>query len=261
VATQTWLGRFAIGTDNDTFTVDDVTYALETVTIASGKYFADGYTAEGANSLVVAINAAFDSTTNYKDASIAFDYTTGKFTLTFIRSTTLAFTDSALQTLLGMTDADIASPDTVFTHSNEAQYVWRPNRSLFDHPVDISSVVAPRSNTFVHVAKDGTTTSAVGSLLYGGTLKYTMLSEARAIIPSTGSVNREFEQFFKDVVHNGEHVRIFPDDTATTSSDYETVVIIGEEGGMVGTWGDFAGRHVANYNGLWDIEVPVRKVV
>lgn len=265
MATQTYLGRFVIDADSKDLTVDDGVTGAIAVSLDIGKYFMAGATGETQlvehmQAQIRLANAAFDP-----EVSVTFDYTTGKVSFTFSGAQalnfTVVFTDTNLRTLLGYTADFSSGGGATQTAGNEAKYVWRPNRSFSTHPVERGRLLESESTTTINVAKDGTTTSAVGSLLKrADPLSYMMLAEARIIVPSTGTVNRELETFFDDVVHKGEHVRIFPDDTATATANFTPVVIV-DDSGEVGSFSDFSRRHIRNYNGLWDVDIPCRKVV
>jgi hypothetical protein len=263
MATQVWLGRFAVGTGMQIFAIDeDGAAPSESFTVPAAKYFMAGYTSESADQLVEAITQEFVDGTNYTDYTCTFDYTTGKVTITSPDADfTITWTDTDLRDALGYTGATTSSSSYAAIAPNEAKYCWRPNRSLSHHPVEIGRVFAPMTTTVVQAAKDGTTTGVTGQLLYKARLlEYQKLAEARVMIPSTGSINQELEQFYADVLHSGEHVRLFTDDTATTSSDYVTLAIVDEDG-QIPEWDDLATRTVRRSNTLWDVAIPAKKVV
>lgn len=260
MALQVYLGRFVIDGTTDTIALSGGA-APETITLASGKYFLAGYTAEGTRQLVEEIDQKLNATANYGAAAIAYSYTTGKVTISGMNAGwTLTWTDTALRDLLGFTGNLTGA--TSYTATNEARYQWRPTRSWSDHPGTASRVWAPRSSSLVQVARDGTTTGVVGALLYDAALAYRMLPEARILTPSTGSVNQDLERYYEDVCHKAEHTRLFPDSTATTSTSFVTGVLSGsKDAGEMPPFVDLAKRHIESYQGLWDVDLFFRKVI
>jgi hypothetical protein len=254
---QQWFGRFAVGASNDSFSVD-----ATAKTLTAGNYYITGYTAESASQLCEHMTTLVAAVV--ASSTVAYNATTGFIKITFgSGSHKITFTDTALKTLLGFGAVDTTTTAAAsFTATREPQYVWRPNRGTSSHPVQLNQFWAPRSTTIVGRSKDGTTYGVRGNLLYDAEVSYTMLEESRVIVPSTGSVNKELQTFYEDVVHAGQPIRIYPDRTLAASTSYVTALVSpGKEDEAVPAWGDFATRHVANYNGLWDVTLPLVKWV
>lgn len=265
-ATQTWLGRFAIGSATDTIDLDDNGGNAPTVTLTSGDYWISCYTGEGANGLVEHITTKIQAEGgDFAGVTCSYSASTGK--VSFVagagKDIDITFTDSALRTILGYAADITALDDTTQTAGNEARYTWRPDRGFASHPVERSNFWAPKSTTVVGRSKDGTTFAVRGNLLYEAEVSYVMLDDARVIIPSTGTVYQELQQFYADVIHNGEPIRIIFDDTAyAAATDYAVALVSsGAEDEPVPAWGDFANRHISNFNGLWDVTLPLVRYV
>jgi hypothetical protein len=264
--TQIWHGRFSLNVDMDTFTIDDAggPGAVEAIDLldetrtgdtADAPFYIAGYTAEATSQLCEFIQEAIRTKTGYTTATCSFDFATGKVTLGFNVTTSVTWGDSALRDLLGYTGN--LSGSTSYVAPNEAQYVWRPNRKFSLFPADGTRLFAPESTTTVFRSRDGTISTTMGTLLQGArNLEYEFLAENRVVIPASGTINQEFEQYFRQPIHDGAPHRIYPDATAFTATDFITAVVgTGEE--MIGEWTDFAERNVSNFNGLWSVSIPV----
>jgi len=252
---QQWIGRFAIGSSNDSFSI-----ASNAFTLTSGNYYIAGYTSESTAQLCEHITAKIIGT--YANAAVTYSETTGLVTFKIANSGTytITWTDTALQTLLGFTGTQ--SNAATYTATMEPQHVWRPERGASSYPAQLNQFWAPRSTTVVGRSRDGTTYAVRGNLLYDAEVSYTMLADTRVITPaSTGTVT-DLQGFFEDVIHVGQPIRVFPDRTLKASTSYVTALVSpGKDGDPIGSWQDFCGRHVANYNGLWDVTLPLLKWV
>jgi hypothetical protein len=196
-------------------------------------------------------------------STVVYNATTGFIKITFGSGThKITFTDAALKTLLGFGAVDTTtSAAASFTATREPQYVWSPNRGIVDVPVDPARIVQPISSTRVQVSRDGTLTTVRGNLRYAGDVEYRLLDGARVFTPATGSVNGDFESFFEDVIHAGELIRLYPDRTVNTSTDFVTVKVVAPGGEEIGAFESFARRHIQSYQGLADVQIPVAKYV
>jgi hypothetical protein len=83
---------------------------------------------------------------------------------------------------------------------------------------------------------------------------------ARVLIPSTGTIYQELETFYEDVIATGRRIRLYPDRTVNTSSDYITVIVANGEGD-VPAFDDLATWRFRGYDGLCDVTIPVVKYV
>lgn len=254
MALSRWLGRFAVGASNDSFSI-----GANAFTLTAGDYYLAGHTGEATSQLCELITAAIVGT--YADAAVTYSATTGLVTFKIANSSTytITWTDTALQSLLGFTGTQ--SGAATYTAANEPQCVWSPNRGISDAPVDPARLVQPISSTIVHCSRDGTLTSVLGNTRYAGTVSYGLIDGARVFIPSTGSVNKEFETFFEDVIARGERIRVLVNRaTYAATTDYVECVV-GTPGEPIGAFSDFARRHIASYQGLADLQIPVMKYV
>lgn len=250
-----WLGRFAVGASNDSFSVD-----ATAKTCTAGDYYLTGYTGESTvqfiehmEDLIAAVVAS---------STVTYSTTTGFVTITFGSGThTITWTDDDLKTLLGFHGVDTSSGAASFTGVQEPQYVWSPDVAISDAPVHPARIVQPISSTRVQVSRDGTLTTVRGNLRYAGDVEYQLLDGDLVFIPATGSVNGEFESFFGDVIHAGELIRLYPDRTVNTSTDFVTVKVVAPGGEEIGAFDGFARKRIQSYQGLADVRIPVAKYV
>ena len=247
---QQWLGRLLIDSSNDSFSI-----ATNPFTLTGGYYFIAGYTGESAVQLCERITAAIIGT--YANAAVTYSEVTGLVTFKIANSGsyTITWTDTALQALLGFTGTQ--SGGYTYTATMEPKFVWRPDVAMSDAPVDCSRVVQPISSTRVYVSRDGTDTTVRGNTRYGGEVAYQLLAGARVFIPSTGSVNRELETFFTDVIAAGEPIRLYPDRTLNASTSFVNVKVTGGE--EIGAFESFARKRITSYQGLADVRIPLAK--
>lgn len=263
MALTQWLGRFAIGTNNDTIDLDDNGGSTPTVSLTAGFYYLTGYTGEATEQLCEHITTQIQAEGgDFADVECTYDASTGKVSLVAGAGDDIdvTWTDTDLRDLLGFTGDLTELDDTAQEATNEAQYTWRPNRALAGAPVDVSRLVQPVSATVVHCSRDGTLTTVRGNTRYAGTLDYVLVDGARVYIPSTGSVNKEFEAFFESVIAAGEVIRVYPDRTLSASTSFVTVKV-GVPGEEIGAFDSFAARHIQTYQGLADVQIPVMKYV
>lgn len=255
MALSRWFGRFAVGSSNDSFSVD-----ATAKTCTAGNYYITGHTAESTvqfcehlEDLIAAVVAS---------STVVYSATTGLITITFGSGThTITWTDAALKTLLGFDGVNTGAAAASFAAVMEPQYVWSPNVAIADAPVSVGRLLQPVSSTVVHCSRDGTLSSVRGNTRYAGTLEYQLIDGARVLVPSTGSVNKEFESFFEDVIAAGERIRILPNrSTYAASTDYVECVV-GVPGESIGSFSDFARKRFASYEGLFDLSIPVMKYV
>jgi len=259
---QALIGRFDINTDNQSWTVDS-----NPLSTTAGKYFISGYTGESAANNLVAtmqVDMLAALAPSHTSATIALDLATGLITIGgFDSSIAITWDDTNLRDLLGYTGN--LSGDTSYPATNPARYLWRPNKGLSDYPVTLDAVFAPESATMVGATRDGTIMTARQTTVYGGEYEWQLIQESDAIIPATGSINREFEQFFTDIIAAGERVRFVFDRTSYASTgDFVTVTIFpgdDPEPTAIGPVQDYLTRAVDGNLALWDVRFYARKFV
>jgi len=253
MALSRWFGRFAIGANNDSFLVD-----ATAKTCTAGNYYLRGYTAEATSQLCEHLTTLVAAVV--ASSTVTYSATSGKVTITWgSDSHSLTWTDTDLRDLLGFT-GNIASAAGPFEATNEPQYVWSPDVAMSDAPVSPLRIVQPVSSTRVHVSRDGTLTTTRGNTRYAADVEYQLLDGARVFIPSTGSVNKELEQFF-DVIAAGEPIRLYPDRTLNVSTSFVTVRVAVPGGEEIGAFDRFARKRIRAYQGLADVQIPVVKDV
>ena len=258
---QALIGRFDINVDNQSYDVDG-----NGINTTAGKYFVSGHTGEAAtNNLLATMQAAIVALgAGYTSVTCTLDLATGFVTIgNFDANATVTWTDTNLRDLLGFTAT--LSGATTYTGTKPARYLWRPNKGLSEYPVTLDAVFAPESATMVGATRDGTIMTARQTTVYGGEYEWQLIQESDAIIPATGSINREFEQFFTDIIAAGERVRFVFDRTSYASTgDFVTVTIFpgdDPEPTAIGPVQDYLTRAVDGNLALWDVRFYARKFV
>lgn len=254
-----YLGQFAIGAASKDFAIGATACA-----IATGNYYTSGYTSESTEQLCEAVQTKIRAIGATQDAStVSHSLTTNRVTITLETAAALTWTDTALGVCLGFSSASYSSA-TSFVAENPPRYTWMPTKALANYPLQGTKggyLLSPRSTTIVGRSNDGTTYSVTGATVYDATLEYVLLPEADVITPTTGTTYRDFQQFWGDVIAAGKPCRIFPDRTLKTSTDYDTVIFGSADNESIGMLDAWKSRHVASYNGLWTVSLPVMKKV
>lgn len=268
---QQFFGRLTIGTSTDTIDLDDNGGHTDTVTVTSGSYYIAGHAGESAPSgrsgaqLVEEIEAVIQAGSGgyWSNVTCTWSTTTGKvsFTAGAADSIDITFTDGSLRTILGFS-ADITGlDDTAQEAANEAGYQWRPDRPLSQYPVARDLVWEPVSSTMCKRARDGTLFTMEGFLLYQAQLEWRWVAGDRVYIPASGSINQEFETLFKDVLHEGEYLRFYPDRSQNADSTDYVVCVVGDGEHDLGSFSDYAQRERHNNDSWWRVSLPLLKYV
>lgn len=259
MALQQFLGRFYLGDD-----AKDLSIGATAIQLTTGYYYTAGYATEATAQLCEHLQATIRAIGATQDAStVLYSGTTGLVTITLETAATLTFTDSALATILGFTSSSYAS-NTTFTAERQPRYVWRPTRSAWDYPNNLSAPTFwnERPQSIVGRTDDGTTWSVGKTALYDGYVVYRCLTAAEVKTPTTGTVYADLRQFFHDVVSESpQPIRFYPDRTVNTSTDYLTFMWAAPEDDKVNDWASYAKRHAREYLTLWDVEIPMMKAV
>lgn len=257
MAYQQFFGKFTLGTSANDFAV-----GANAVSLTTGDYYISGATGE-TDDLCSHIQTKIRAIGATQDAStVAYSATTGKITITLETAATLTFTDTALATVLGFTSTSYSS-GTTFTAERQPRYVWRPTRSAWDYPLNLTAATfwVPRSTSHVGRANDGTSWSVAGTTVYDAWLSYKCLTEAEVKTPSTGTTYADLQQFFVDVAAAGMPIRFYPDRTLNATTDIVTFAWGDDKAEELGSWLDYASQHTSTYRGLWDIDIPMMKYV
>lgn len=256
---QMWLGRFAIGSDRVDFTVNDGGGA-QAVALTEGDYFMAGITAE------TQFLEHFQAQTralggNFATMTAVLSVSTGLITLDFDGTdTTIVWTDVALQTMLGFSGSQTGASSYVAT--NTARYVWLPSFGMSDYPGNAQNIWLPRSTSISGVTPNGTTFGVEGNELNSARIEYEALDESEVIKPSTGTIFKDLETYFLDVAHKTQRMRVVVDKTSyTAATDYVTAMWGAPRGGTLGSLTDSVGRNVSNFQGLWDITIPLNEYI
>lgn len=248
---QQYIGKMTISTENNQFSVGGTV-----LTLTSGEYYLAGYTGETTDQLCEHMQAVIREGTTHSGATVVYSGTTGVVTITLDSSAELIFTDAPLAAVLGFSSATPGTA-TTFESDQNPRYVWRPSLGPSDYPGDLLNWWLPTSTTRNVRSADGTTYSVVGNLLYDCEFSYSFLPVADVITPSTGTIYRDLEQFFKDVIHNGMTIRCYPDRTVNTSADYYTALFGRDGSPIVGSFRQFIDKYSTEYNGMWNVTIPL----
>ena len=251
---QQYLGRFYM--EALTLTLNDGTYN-PTITIPAAYYYISGYTSEAQDQLVEAVTTAMAAETGFGAATCTYAAATGLVSFSFAITTTITFpaASAALKTILGY-DGTTTTGASTYAGTNQACYVWRPSRAPSGTPATVENFWDQGSTSLTGRSSDGQAYQITGNTYNEAEIEYTMLSEADTITPATGTIYQDLEQFFIDVAHTAP-MRIYPDRTVNTSTDFVTALWGREGGEPLGTFSGFAGRHLRSFNGLWDVTIPL----
>jgi hypothetical protein len=174
---------------------------------------------------------------------------------------TLVFNDTDLADMCGFSNATQASAGSHASDQNCA-YTWHPSKNLSDYPLDLTQFWAPRSSTILGRSIDGTSYTVAGSTTYDALLSVVHLPQAEVITPSTGTVGKDLQQFWLDVPAQGQPMRIVMDISSyAAAGDYKTGLWGSDDDEELGSFLDFIGRTITQYQGLWDVEIPLMKKV
>lgn len=249
---QQYLGRLHVGSDRDSFSV-----GATALTIPAGWYYLCGYTGEATAQLCEAMQALIRGIGATQDAStVVYDAATGRVTITLKTAATLTWTDSALGVLLGN---PATASGTLHAGTAQPRFVWRPSRALASYPTDGPTWWAEESTTLGVRAPKGTTYSVAGELLYSGAFAYRNLPSSDVIV-SSGCGYVPLQQFWRDVIHEGQPFRCYYDRTSAASANVFTARVSGGEDG-IGSFLKIAQRAKPPYNGYWNVGLQLEKWV
>jgi hypothetical protein len=258
---QQFLGQFVVNDDRKNFIINVGGGGDQSLTLATrDDYYIAGYTSEATNQLCEEFETQIQTVDG--TATCRYDEDNGKITLTFSAATSVTWTDTELRTIMGFT-SDKSTLST-YTSDQQCRFTWLPTRGLVQYPSNLAGQYfwRPVSNSIVARSRDGSSFAVANNIYYDALdLSYQLLTEAEVIEPSTGTVYSDFQTFWTDIVHAAKPVRFYPDKSVNTSTDYVDC-LIGDPGeDTVGSLADWIGRHISNYNGLWDVNIPIIKYV
>ena len=262
---QELFGRFYVGSTLDSFSVTDTGGGgAQAVSLTNGWYYLRGYTGEATAQLIEHMQVQVRALGGvWADAAFSYSLSTGLVTLNCPSTTTVTWTwtDSGLQTLLGFTGTQ--SGAKTYTATQVPQHNWRPSRTMTDYPGNLQNVWQPRSTSAVGRAPGGTTHGVVGpAVLYDAILTWDVLEEAEVLKPSGGTIGGDLESFFVDVVNETQPIRLVIDRTSYAAvTDYVTAVFGREGDETIGSFEQYRGRLLDEYQGLWTVNTPLMKYV
>lgn len=249
---QQYVGQFTLPNTALNLTVGGTPVAL-----TAGTRFAFGYTGETAVQFLEHLEDIIQTAS--ATGTVTYDPLTGLVTISFVGVETIVWNDTDLRDLLGFT-GNLAGSDT-YTADNTLRYVWRPSTGLSDYPGDLTTWWVPESSTKVVRSKDGTTTTVKGSEIFGTKIEYDKLPK-NDVIKSSATKWQALETWWRDVVHEGNPFRCYPDRTLNASTSYHTAVWKPEdEETGIGSFAEFRKRNIGTYNGLWIVEMELWKYI
>lgn len=251
---QEYLGRFVIGN-----TLKDLTVNGEAISLTTGNYYTYGYDGESDNQLCEELQEKIQTIDGYENSTVI--YSNGVITITLDGPADIVFTDNNLAAYLGFSTTSLTDSATYSSDQNP-RCVWRPSRGPSFTPVNSTRFWCPRSTSNVLRSANGVTYSIQGNILNDAVIEYQLLEGDEVITPATNvNIYKSFEQFFKDVVHYGQPIRVLPDRDTYTVSSYKTAIFGTDEMEKVSSLGDYIGRYIENYNGLFSISLPLLEFV
>lgn len=240
-----------------------------TFNITAGDFFMRGYTAEATNQLVETIQAGVRAL-----AGTDFD----SFTCTLSDSGYVSMsnpsedfriasgTDTALLTLLGYDDGTtLLSLPTAYaathTGSHQARYCWFPPCGVAETRSHQSVLGATSSDAVVRRAPSGRVITTTYDTYREQMLEWRWLEDEYVWPVGVGGTtvkNRDFLQFWTDVLKSGQRFRYFPDRTSNTSTAYYEYVG-GEKITKDGM--EKCRREVASFSKYWKFDMDCLEYV
>ena len=258
---QRLLGEFTLTNDQKDFSLYEGVHGSDNVSLDTGNYFMFGYTGESVDQFI----SHFVTTVQaigapYLNFDMSYDTSTNRIEIDFDGyNVDITWTDTELQSLLGFTGSQTGSNN--YLADNQPRYVWNPSNPASMYPLGLKEFWNPKSTSYVGRSKDGTTYSTQGSIIYDAVLGFNLLTGEEIYIPDTGTVNRDLQSFFVDVIGKGKPIRIQTDSSQLTSDYFKTGLVAGDEDEPVGSFSDFIDRSIKTYNGLWNVEFNFIKQV
>jgi hypothetical protein len=245
---QLFLGRFALPSGVT------VTPNGSAQTLTAGNYYLYGYTAEATAQLLEHVQALIRL--QYASAEVTYSVSTGLVTID-LKASGAVVLSAALAVILGFGTGETAVTDSG-TGTLCPLYTWRPSDEPTDYPLELTATDfwIPRSSTATGRGDEGTDWAITGRLTYDGALEYALLPDTD-VLPQ--AARGDFKSFWAYVIHEGQPIRIVLDRTSYISSSFVTgrCSAIGKE--SIGSFQEFSSRYLKNYNGLWNVKIPLIK--
>lgn len=260
---QTFLGRFAVASGAATFTTQAAAPEPESGSVTAGNYYITGYTGESTSQLCEHLQTQINATNACSSVTVVYSCATGKVTVDNTENEPATIVLSAtLANILGFGTTETTLANGVHTATYYPRYTWHPTRGPSDYPLDLTAANfwQPRSTTTIGASEDGTTWSLPGNLLYEAALEYQLLTDYEAKY-NASYLHYDFQSFWQDVIHAGQPVRVIPNRPAVaayTSAQYVPALLGNAE---IGSFREYSERYMANYNGLWNVYIPLVKYV
>lgn len=225
-----------------------------------------GYDGESGEHLCEWLQNTIRDQSNHTNAVCNFCPASRRVGLYMAEACNIYFADRQLGNVLGFSNQWLNASQS-YTGDKQPRYCWFPTRGLAHHPVDLNTWWGQRSTSKLTRSKDGTVRTIQGNRLLDGMYAYRNLPRADVTIDAMDSSDefRSFEAFFRDVVHAGQKIRVYPDRSATNSSGYEEGFMAleqsTEEAMSVGAFEDYATRSQPPWSSLWDVEFSMLRNV
>lgn len=278
MAQHGYIGRFywnsvsnAVGITTTYANINSGYYYVQGYGDGSGSTYTD-YTETSENllySVALAMNTCGASPTSaYIDMSLS----EPRVKITFSGSTKI-YMHGNLAILLGFTQSGAYDPVSAasYTATYPPRYCWFPRSDVSYTDVDRNNFWEPMSTSKNFRSINGKCYGIKGNLLYGNKIRYTLLSKEEVLTTSTADTNEPFQKFFEDVIHETQPFRVLLDREThavngyTNSSSVYVTAMYGPNDEdvkeKVGNFTTFASRNIENYQGLWDIELPMVKYI
>lgn len=251
------LGRLPLSSTDISFTVGSNVCSLST-----GYYYMYGYTGETAEQLLPHLQAVIRNSSAFTGANVSYIRPSASAVNAYVNislgatNSNISFNHAGLATILGM--AQYSSNLAVHTGTRKPRYVWRPSDPVQDCDTSPEELFGPVGTSKVYRSEDGSVSSVDGmTVLRDGTLRFQALPRADVISNIASQDYRSLEQFWEDVIARGRPMRVYPDRSVNTSTDYVTAVYAAE---TPGPFTAAATKVLVSYLGYWGVELPLWKV-
>lgn len=253
---QLFLGQFTIG-------ALDFTIGSTACQIAAGNYFMYGYTGESTDQFLEAIQAEIRAETSHTGATVAFNTSTERVTITLDSTDSITFDDTSMADILGFTSGSYSGASS-YTAEQNPRYSWLPELANADKPhyMSAANFWVPSSQSIVQRSENGTTYPLAGERIYEASITYKYLSTSNVLTPTTGSVYSDFQQFWNDVIHEAQPFRlVFDKTTYAASSDYITGIVGAPDSKEIGSFQAFRERSIKPMMNMFNVNLTMFKYV
>lgn len=265
---QSYFGQFTVSTDTRNLRIVNANSAGSAfVSINAGAdVFITGYEGEQTNHFCDLVQASIRQQSNHTNAVCNYSPQTGRVSLYLSEDANVEWVSRELGNTLGFTERWHNGAQS-YEGDKTPRYTWRPTRGLADHPLDVNAWWGQRSTSKITRSQDGTVRSIRGSILNDGAYSYRNLPRKEVVVSPQDPTSDfdSFESFWRDAIHKGAVVRVFPERENMNSSGFfdGTIVLRVRTGSAMDVGGleSYAGRSQPPWDALWDVDFDMVKNV